>query len=186
MINTLSQLQRTIERFSILTGRFLSLLCVLMMLSLSLVVVLRYGFNLGFVALQESVTYLHASIFMLGVAYTFQQDGHVRVDIFYRDFSPRTKAWVNSLGGIVFLLPLCAFFLLSSWQFVEQAWLIRESSAEPGGIPAVFLLKTLIPLMAVCLGLQCLADILKNGLFLMGANVDNSTDSKPNQPVEGP
>ena len=138
-----------------------------MMLTLSAVVVLRYGFNIGIIALQELVSYLHAIVFMLGAAYTLQQDGHVRVDIFYRQFSPRAKAWVNSLGGIVFLLPLCGYFLVSSWDFVSQSWAIKESSPEPGGLPAVFLLKSLIPVMAVLLSLQCIADILGNALFLI-------------------
>ena len=167
MIRTLFLFHRALDRFSQLTGRLLSQLSLLMMLTLSTVVVLRYGFNIGFVALQESVTYLHAAVFMLGTAYTLQQDSHVRVDIFYRGFSPRGQAWVNSLGGIIFLLPLCAYFLLSSWAFVSQSWSIHETSAEPGGIPAVYLLKTLIPLMAIILSLQCLADIVKNGLLLV-------------------
>ena len=71
---------------------------------------------------------------------------HVRVDIFYRNFSPRTQAWVNSLGGIVFLMPLCAFIGFSSWNYVNESWLVRETFCRPGGIPAVFLLKS-IPLM---------------------------------------
>jgi TRAP-type mannitol/chloroaromatic compound transport system permease small subunit len=90
----------------------------------------------------------------------------VRVDIFYRDFSPRAQAWVNSLGGIVFLMPLCVFILVSSWNYVAESWAIRETSPEPGGIPAVFLLKTLIPLMAVNLFLQGLAETLRSALVL--------------------
>ncbi|MCR8922039.1 TRAP transporter small permease subunit [Dasania sp. GY-MA-18] len=160
-------LQQMIDRFSLLSGRILSLVSLLMMLTLSTVVVLRYGFNLGFIALQELVSYLHASVFMLATAYTLQQDGHVRVDIFYRHFSPRAKAWVNSLGGLVFLLPLCGYFVLSSWEFVLQAWAIKEGSADPGGLPAVFLLKTLIPMMAISLALQAVAEILRNALLLV-------------------
>ncbi|WP_339671243.1 TRAP transporter small permease subunit [Dasania marina] len=162
-------LQQTIDRFSQLSGRLLSVLSVVMMLSLSAVVVLRYGFNLGSIAMQELVTYLHATVFMLGTAYTLQQDGHVRVDIFYRRFSPRAKAWVNSLGGLIFLLPLCGYFVLSSWEFVGQSWSIKEGSADPGGLPAVFLLKTLIPLMAISLALQAVAEVLRNALLLITA-----------------
>ncbi len=162
-----SLIYRLIDQLSELTGRMLAWLSLLMMVVLCMVVVLRYGFEVGSIALQEAVTYLHASIFMLGAAYTLKHDGHVRVDIFYRNFSPRGKAWINSLGGIIFLLPLCAYIFFISWDFVLQSWAIREVSTEPGGIPAVFLLKTLIPIMAINLGLQALAEILRSAMVLM-------------------
>jgi len=94
------------------------------------------------------------------------------VDIFYRNFGDRTKAWINSLGGIVFLLPLCAFIAGSSWNYVAESWAMRETSPEPGGIPAVFILKTLIPAAAINLALQGAADVLRNALFLAGATSD--------------
>lgn len=167
MISILYRLQNAIDLFSQYTGRLLAKVSLLMMLSVSAVVILRYGFNIGLTALQELSTYLHASAFMLGTAYTMQQDGHVRVDILYRQFSPRRKAWVNCVGGIVFLMPLCGYFLLSSWDFVSQSWSVWEGSPQPGGINAVFVLKSLIPIMSISLALQCLADILRNMLFLM-------------------
>lgn len=163
----ITALLHIIDRFTDVSGRLLAWLSVLMMLSLCSVVVLRYGFEIGSVRLQESVTYLHATIFMLGGAYTLKQGGHVRVDIFYRRFRPRTQAWINSLGGIVFLLPLCVFILLISWDFVAQSWAIGEVSTEPGGIPAVFLLKTLIPIMAINLAIQGFAEILRSTLVLI-------------------
>ena len=104
---------------------------------------------------------------LLGAAYALKHGAHVRVDIFYRNLSPRGQAWVNSLGGIVFLLPLCLFILGSSWDYVSESWAIMETSPEPGGIPAVFLLKSLIPMMAVNLLLQGLAEILRNALVLV-------------------
>lgn len=164
---SLTFIHRLIDQLSELTGRILAWLSLLMMVMLCLVVVLRYGFEVGSIGLQEGVTYLHASIFMLGAAYTLKQDAHVRVDILYRNFSPRGKAWVNSLGGIIFLLPLCIYIFFISWDFVVQSWQIREVSTEPGGIPAVFLLKTLIPVMAINLGLQAVAEILRSAMVLM-------------------
>jgi len=116
---------------------------------------------------QESVVYMHGCLFMLGAAYALKNEAHVRVDIFYRDFSKRGRAWVNSLGGIVFLMPLCIFILVSSWNYVTESWAIWESSPEPGGIPAVFLLKSLIPLLAVNLLIQGLAEILRSALVLV-------------------
>lgn len=161
------QLYQQLNRFSQVTGKLLRYLSIAMMLCLSTVALLRYGFNIGFIALQELVTYLHATVFMLGIAYTLSQDEHVRVDIFYQRFSLRGKAWINAIGGIVFLIPICGYFLLSSWGFVSQSWQIHEGSVDPGGLPAVFLLKSLIPAMAITLLLQGLAEILKNLLFLM-------------------
>jgi TRAP-type mannitol/chloroaromatic compound transport system permease small subunit len=104
---------------------------------------------------------------MLGAAYALKHGAHVRVDIFYRNFSPRAQAWVDSLGGIVFLMPLCVFIGGASWRYVAESWAIMESSPEPGGIPAVFLLKTLIPLMALNLLMQGLAETLRAALLLV-------------------
>jgi len=165
-MTTIRAIIHLIDAFTERSGRLILWLSLIMMLLVSLVVVLRYLFQIGSVGLQELVVYLHGIAFMLGAAYTLKQGGHVRVDIFYRNFSPRGQAWINSLGGIVFLLPLCAYILLISLEFVAQSWEIREVSPEPGGIPAVFLLKTLIPLMAVNLGLQGVAEILRSYLVL--------------------
>jgi len=164
----LDNLVRRIDSFTESSGRLLAWLCLCMALLTSLVVVLRYGFSWGHIAMQETVIYMHGCLFMLGAAYTLKHNEHVRVDIFYRQFTPRTRAWVNSIGGIVFLLPLCVYLLGASWDYVTESWLVRESSAEPGGIPAVFLLKTLLPLLAINLALQGLAEILRAMLFLIG------------------
>lgn len=157
-----------IDRFTDACGRLLAWLGAVMALLTAAVVLFRYGLGLGSIAAQEAVTYLHATLFMLGAAYALKNGAHVRVDIFYRRFSPRTRAWVDSLGGIVFLLPLCAVIGLGSLDFVAQAWSVHEISADAGGIPAVFLLKTLLPLMAANLALQGLAEILRNALTLAG------------------
>lgn len=156
-----------LDSFADLTGRLLAWLVLAMMLAMCAVVALRYGFGIGQQALQESVTYLHASVFLLGSAYALKQSAHVRVDVFYRRFSEQQKAWVNAVGGLVFLLPLCGLILWSSWEFAANAWAIREVSPEPGGIPAVFLLKSLIPLMAIFLALQAIAEILRSSLILL-------------------
>ncbi|MBN7797236.1 TRAP transporter small permease subunit [Parahaliea mediterranea] len=158
---------RAIDNFTDYSGRALAWLAVAMALLTTLVVLLRYGLNMGSIAAQEAITYMHGTLFTLGAAYTLRHDGHVRVDIFYRRFTPRTRAWINSLGGIVFLLPLCVFLCGVSWNYVAESWSIRESSPEPGGIPAVFLLKSLLPLMAATLFLQALAETLRNTELLL-------------------
>ncbi|MEJ2416008.1 MAG: TRAP transporter small permease subunit [Exilibacterium sp.] len=163
----LSKLVNAIDAFSEITGRAIAWLTLAMMIITCIVVALRYGFRFGSLALQESVTYLHACVFLLGIAFAFKHDAHVRVDIFYRRFSPRRKAWVNSLGSLVFLLPFCVFLLGVSWNFVANSWAVGEVSVNPGGIPAVFVLKTLLPVAAVTLALQGLADVLRNLLLLI-------------------
>lgn len=156
-----------LDTFTDRCGRLLAWLALAMALVTACIVVMRYGFNTGSIVAQEAVTYMHGTLFMLGAAYALKTGAHVRVDIFYRNFSERSRARVNSLGGIVFLMPLCAFILFSSWDYVAESWSIREVSPEPGGIPAVFLLKTLIPLMAINLFLQGLAETLRSALSLV-------------------
>ncbi len=150
-----------IDAFTEFSGRCLAWLVLAMALLTSVVVVMRYGFNTGSIAAQETVTYMHACVFMLGAAYALKHGAHVRVDIFYRRFSARGQAWVNALGCIVFLAPMCLFIFAASWNFVSESWAIQEISTETGGLPYVYLLKTLIPLMAANLLLQCLAEFLR-------------------------
>ncbi|MFK7975256.1 MAG: TRAP transporter small permease subunit [Halioglobus sp.] len=168
----INRLINLIDGFTHASGRALAWFTLLMALITATVVVLRYGFSIGSIFAQETVVYLHGSLFLLGAAYALKTGAHVRVDIFYRDFSPRKKAWVDSLGGIIFLLPLCAFIVGSSWDYVSESWRMREISAEPGGIPAVFILKSLIPLGAINLALQAVAEVLRNALVLVGGDTN--------------
>jgi len=125
------------------------------------VVAARYLFHAGSIATQELVMYLHGSVFMLGIAYTLKEKGHVRVDVLYENFSEKTKAIVEIFGTILFLIPISLVILLVSIDYVQFAWNVREASADPGGLQGVFLLKTLIPIMAILLGLQGLSESLK-------------------------
>ncbi|MDP4789795.1 MAG: TRAP transporter small permease subunit [Haliea sp.] len=163
----LARVANTLDRFTETSGRLLAWLILAMAFVTSAVVVLRYGFNTGSIMAQEAIMYLHGCLFLLGAAYTLKHDAHVRVDIFYRRFSPRGKAWVNSVGAVVCVLPLCVFICVSSWDYVVASWAVRETSAEPGGIPAVFLLKTLLPVFAINLLLQGVAETLRNALLLI-------------------
>jgi TRAP-type mannitol/chloroaromatic compound transport system permease small subunit len=151
-----------ISRLSDMIGRATAWLSIVLMIVVSAIVLLRYGFDIGSVALQESAAYLHATFFMVGAAYTLKADDHVRVDIFYRNYSLIKKAWVNSIGSIVLLLPMCAFICLASIGLVSDSWLIKEGSGDTGGLSFVYLLKGLIPLMAILLALQAIADIFNN------------------------
>ena len=125
-------IQATVRHIDTVTdfcGRLLSWLSLTMALLTGFIVVLRYGFSLGSITAQEAVIYMHGSLFMLGAGYTLKADSHVRVDIFYQKFGLRARAWVNSLGGVVFLLPLCVFILGVSWNYVVESWAIREISS---------------------------------------------------------
>ena len=153
-----------LDRISILSGRITSWLTLVMVIVTVIVVVMRYVFDAGAVWLQESVVWMHAVVFMVGAAYTLQQDEHVRVDIFYRDMSDRRRAWVDLLGTLLFLLPLCAFLAYKSWEFVAISWQLGESSREPGGMPYPFvpLLKSVLLLMPALLALQGISMLIRS------------------------
>ena len=153
-----------IDRFSVATGHAVAWLTLFMVLVTFAIVVMRYLFDSGLIWLQESLTWMHAAVFMLGAAYTLQQDEHVRVDIFYRDMSERRRAWVDLLGTLFFLLPLCAFLGYKSWDFVAVSWQLGESSREPGGMPYPFvpLLKSVLLVMPLLPGVQGVALLIRS------------------------
>lgn len=129
-----------------------------------IVVVMRYVFDAGLIWLQESVIWMHAVVFMMGAAYTLQQEDHVRVDVFYRTMGAARRAWVDLIGVIVFLLPLCVFLGWKSVDFVAASWSLREASRESGGLPypLIPLLKSVLLIMPITLGLQGLALLLRS------------------------
>lgn len=154
LVRSLDQLTRTL-------GVITSWLCILMALLTCFIVVMRYAFGTGSIALQETSTYMHAAIFLLGACVALQNSAHVRVDIIYRGLSSNAKHWIDLIGHIVFLLPLCAFMVYISWGFVASSWAIQETSADAGGLAFVYLLKTLIPVGASCLALQAVAELTR-------------------------
>ncbi|WP_341936925.1 TRAP transporter small permease subunit [Marinimicrobium sp. C2-29] len=165
------------------TGRAVSWLTPVMVLTTCAVVILRYFLGISSIALQESVTYMHAAVFMLGAAYALKHHNQVRVDIFYRRFRPQSRAWVDALGALVFLLPLAVFIGWISRDFVLSAWQIRETSADSGGLRIVYWLKTLIPLLALTLLIQALAEVLRQLLILMGYSPDSVSSDSDEDPL---
>ena len=153
-----------LDRFSTVIGKTTAWLTLFMVLVTFVVVVMRYVFDAGFIWLQESVIWMHAVVFMLGAAYTLRDEEHVRVDVFYRAMSPRRRAWVDLIGVLIFLFPLCGFLALNTWDFVLQSWSVREASREPGGLPYPFIpiLKSVILLMPVTVALQGLSLFLRS------------------------
>lgn len=161
-------------------GRSLSWLVLAMMLIQFLIVVLRYAFSYSSTPMQESVMYLHATVFMLAAGYTLHQDGHVRVDIFYRMRSARGKALTNLLGTLFLLLPVMIFILWFSWGYVDKSWRILERSSDAGGIPGVFLLKSLILVFAALMIMQGVVEMTRSLMILTGRSVSSATDNASN------
>ncbi len=149
-------------------GKAVAWLALLMVLVQFAVVILRYVFGIGSIFLQESIIYLHAVVFMLGAGYTLLHGGHVRVDIFYREASPRRKALVDLLGVVVFLVPVCALIWWASWPYVANSWRVFEGSRETSGIQAVFLLKTVILVFVALMVLQGISMAINSLLTLAG------------------
>jgi len=145
-----------LDRISSLLGKASAWLTLFMVLVTFVVVVMRYVFDAGLIWLQESVVWMHAFVFMMGAAYTLQQEEHVRVDIFYRQMSPKRRAWVDLLGVVIFLLPLCGFLGFKAFDFVAMSWRLHEASRESGGLPypLIPLLKSILIIMPVTVGLQ--------------------------------
>jgi TRAP-type mannitol/chloroaromatic compound transport system permease small subunit len=144
------------DRISNFTGKLTSWLTLLMVLVTVVIVVMRYAFDAGLVWMQESVTWMHAAVFMLGAGYTLLHDDHVRVDIFYREMTPRRRGWVDLMGVLLFLLPLCAYLGWAAIDFAAVSWSLHETSREPGGLPypLIPILKSIVILMPVLVGLQ--------------------------------
>jgi TRAP-type mannitol/chloroaromatic compound transport system permease small subunit len=144
-------------KFIGMTCRWFSLAMVIVT---CLVVILRYVFDYSSIAMQETVMYLHASLFMLGAAYTWQQQGHVRVDVLYHKWPALIQQRIDLFGTLFLLLPTCLFLLYISWDYVLVAWANGEKSHEAGGLPFIYLLKSLIVILPILLLVQATTNVL--------------------------
>lgn len=168
MYDRLEKLASAIDRFSEMTGRLLAWLVLIMVVLTFVVVTLRYGFDIGSIALQEGITYLHALIFMLGVGYTLKHEEHVRVDIVYEKLSAKGQALIDLLGTLLLMLPVCLFIAYISIEYINAAWQVREGSRNVGGLDGIYLLKTVIWFMTFSLSLQGISKIIRSWLVLAG------------------
>ena len=159
---------RIIDRLTDRLGRAIAWLTLAMALITVTVVVLRYAFDQGAIFLQEAVMYMYGMVFMLGIPYTLKENGHVRVDIFYSRLSERGQARIDLTGHLLFLVPVSAVIFWYSLPYVIASWSVTEGSAEVGGIPGIFLLKTLLPVFAFLLFVQGLAEICNKIVKLAG------------------
>jgi TRAP-type mannitol/chloroaromatic compound transport system permease small subunit len=150
-----------IDRLTTAIGRAVAWLALVVVLLRFALVVARYLFGLGSIWLSEAVIYAHATLFMLAAAWTLRAGGHVRVDIFYADAGPRTKATVDLIGALLLLLPFALTLIVLSLPYTARSWAILERSQEASGLPLLFLLKTLIPLFALLMALQGVAQAIR-------------------------
>lgn len=167
-MKTLYRIANAIDALNIRVGNAIAWTAFIMVLVQFGVVILRYVFAFSNIALSESIWYMHGLLFMIGAGYTLLYDGHVRVDVFYREASPRYKAWVDLLGSLLFVIPLCILTVWLSWGYVINAWIVLEGSTELAGLPLIFLYKTVIWVFAAFVGMQGLSTAIKAFLYLMG------------------
>ncbi len=155
-------LERFIDRLNENIGHLLAWVALAMVLVQFIVVVMRYVFAIGNIAMQESIWYMHGILFMIGAGYTLLHNGHVRVDVIYGDASPRYKALVDLLGTIFFLIPVTIATFWLSFDYVINAWKVWEGSTETMGLPLIWAYKTVIWVFAVLLFLQALSLLMKS------------------------
>ena len=149
-----------IDQTSDRLGKAVSWLALLMVLVMGLIVALRYVFQIGSIALQESVFYLNAML-TCGAAFTLKDQRHVRVDVIYNRLSPRGRALIDLFGTTIFLSLSTGFIVWASWDYVALAWRIREGSAESSGLPFVYVLKTALLLLPALLFIQGFAEAVR-------------------------
>lgn len=163
-------------------GRGVAWLTLLMVLITFAVVILRYVYAVGWVWLQESYVWLHGIVFMCGAGYTLLHNGHVRVDIFYRSNDARYKAWVDLVGSLLLLLPLIVVVFLVSFDYVTASWLRLEQSREAGGLPGLFLLKSVILVFCCLTGLQGLS-LAGRSLLVLGGHPEFKPKDEETEPI---
>jgi len=184
-MNFLHQFDQLIFKLSRAFGLLAGGLCLAMIAVVFVDVLARYAFGGGSVAMQELEWHLFAAMFLLGAAYTMRQNANVRIDVLYAKMSVQKKAWVDILGTLFFVLPMCSLILYSSMDFVGYAYQIKEISPDPGGLPYRYLIKATLPLAYFLVLLEALALIARNLLVLAGAVVPAFAPDVPPLPQGG-
>ncbi len=164
----MNRFSNTIDRVTTTLGRVSAWLVLGIVTLQFALVVARYIFGLGSIWLTEAVIYGHAALFLLASAWTLREGGHVRVDIFYADAPPRARALVDLFGALLLLLPFALVLLWLAAPYAARSWAIFERSQESSGLPLVFALKTLIPVFALLMALQGIAQAIRAAQVLTG------------------
>ena len=163
----LNWISKSIDRFNTLVGYLCGLFAFLMVAVVFAVVVLRYGFSIGFIWMQEVYVWLHSFIFMLGSGFTYLANEHVRIDVFYREASEKYKAWVNLISNVFLLSPFLYIIWVYSYPFVYRSFLMNEVSREAGGMPALYILKSAILWFCLVLFLQLISNVCKSLITIL-------------------
>lgn len=171
-LQPLKKVSHWIDTLNLWVGRGVAWATGLVVVVVFVDVVMRYVFNTSFVFTQELEWHLFAFIFLMGAGYTLLKDGHVRVDIFYQGMSPRSQAWINLVGVLLFLLPGCVMIIATSLSFVSNSWAVMEGSPDPGGIPYRFILKACIPAGFILVLLQGISLGIKSLLTIVGEEAE--------------
>jgi len=161
-MNLLVSISKLIDRINTYVGYLCAIFATAMVVVVFTVVLLRYGFSIGFIWMQESYVWLHSFIFMLGSGFTYLADEHVRIDVFYREASDKYKSIVDLVGNIFLLLPFLYIIWKYSYPFVYRSFLMNEVSREAGGMPALFILKSAILWFCLVLFLQLISNVSKS------------------------
>jgi TRAP-type mannitol/chloroaromatic compound transport system permease small subunit len=164
------KLSSVIDQFTEWTGRAISCLVIILVLLVGYDVSMRYLFQSGSIGIQELEWHLFSIIFLIGAAYTLKHDEHVRLDVLYRSkfLNDKHRALIDAFGSLFILLPFCILIVISAWPFISQAYIYNEASPDPGGLPARWLIKSMIPLGFTLLILQGIAESIKKIVFALG------------------
>ena len=171
-LSVLDRLARAIDAVNARVGELSNWLYPVLMLVIIANVISRYGFNRGFIEFEEIQWHLYSTAFLLGMAWTYARNEHVRVDIFHSNFGPRTKAWVELFGCIFLLLPFVLSVLWYSIPYFLDSLALNERSEMPGGLPARYVIKGILTIGLLMLSLQGIAVAIQNGLYLVGYKRD--------------
>ena len=158
----MDRVEKIISKAVDVLGRVTAFLLLLLVLNVSFDVMMRYLFHNSSVGMQEMEWHLFAVIFLFGISVALKDEGHVRVDFLYENYSPRKKAVVNIFGTVFFLMPLALLILFGSVEYVKDAYVTHEISEDPGGLPFRWLIKGMIPLSFGFLLVSAVGYILKN------------------------
>ncbi len=169
---------RKLDAVNRVVGKGIAYVALAMVLVVTVDVIMRYLFKTTFVFVQELEWHLFGVLFLIGAGYTLLHDDHVRVDVFYQRFSKKTQAWINFLGCLLFLFPGCYLIIVTSAKFVAASWAVNEGSPDPGGLPARYVLKAMIPIGFSLIALQGVSLMLRSLLTILGRDMDGEAERK--------
>ncbi|MCB0688092.1 MAG: TRAP transporter small permease subunit [Saprospiraceae bacterium] len=164
----LDKIQRIITKTSVLTGIFASWFTSALVVIMCVDVFMRYFLKISHVWVIELEAHMFALVFLIGAAYTLNKDAHVRVDLFYAKFSEVKKAWVNLVGVFLFLIPWCLVVIRAASRYAHNSYKIRETSPDPGGLPALWIVKYMVVVAFILLILEAVGLGIRSLLVILG------------------